>query len=98
MDEAQELLRTVLSRLEELSADVKGLRKEMGEVKGELAGLRVELKGEIADLRSELKGEIAGLRKELSERLFDVEVDVDLMKKRYLEQEREIEKLKRRQA
>ena len=35
------------------------------ELKGDIAGLRMDLKGESSDLRTELKGDIAGLRAEM---------------------------------
>ncbi len=70
----------------ERQPDIKGLRGEMGElrgemtrlgaVRGEMAELRTELRGEMADLRTELRGEMAELRTELKTEMADLRTEL----------------------
>lgn len=83
MDETQELLRVILGRLEEMSADLKGLRVKVD-------GLELKVDG--------LQGEVKEFRTDTNERLEKIEERMDYLFAKWGEHDEEIHKIKRRQV
>lgn len=97
MDETQQLLRAMISRLDEMGAELKGLRSEVTGLRTEVTGLRSEatgLRSEVTDLRSEVKE----FRGDTNVRLEKIEERLDYLAAKWMEHDEEIHRIRRRQA
>jgi|GEM_PF-2415311 len=95
MDEASDLLRAIMGRLDEMNAELKGLRVEVKELRVEVN----ELRAEVTELRAEvteLRAEVATLRVETNERLEKIEGRLDHYGLKWLEHDQQIDAVKRR--
>ena len=63
--QVQDLSTQILQFREELSADISGVTAAVGDLRGEIHGIRDELRGEMHGMRDELRGEMIGLHEEL---------------------------------
>ena len=88
MDEASDLLRAIMGRLDEMNAELKGLRVEVKELRVEVNELRAEV--------TELRAEVATLRVETNERLEKIEGRLDHYGLKWLEHDQQIDAVKRR--
>lgn len=112
VDETQDLLRAIMGRLDEMSAELKGvgvriqesetrLRGEMEGLRGEIQASETRLRGEMEGLRGEmegLRGELAALRADSNKRLESIEDRLDYFFAKWAEHDEALHKLKRRQA
>lgn len=85
--ETSELLKVVLARLEEMSAELKGLQVEVR------TGL-----GEVRTGLDEVRSELKEFRRDANERLEKIEERMDYMALKWTEHDEEIYKIKRRRS
>ncbi|MDF2630932.1 MAG: hypothetical protein K0R39_4763 [Symbiobacteriaceae bacterium] len=83
MEEVSVLLKAVLGGLDELRAQVGGMQNAMHRVEERLGGVEEGL---------------AALRRDVVERLDDIDDTLDYLESKYNAQEKEIHRLKRRDA
>lgn len=105
VDETQDLLRAIMGRLDEMSAELKGVGVRIQEsetrLRGEMEGLRGEIQASETRLRGEmegLRGELAALRADSNKRLESIEDRLDYFFAKWAEHDEALHKLKRRQA
>ena len=63
-------------KIAQMAAGFERTGREIGDLRREVGGLRIELKGDIEGLRTELKGDIKGLRTDLDGLRADVKADI----------------------
>ncbi|HLN65562.1 MAG TPA: hypothetical protein VK464_28895 [Symbiobacteriaceae bacterium] len=104
MDETKELLKAIMGRLEEMGAELKGLRLEVQGLGTQVEGLGTQVEGLSAgqkELRQDVQGlsaELKTFRNDANERLEKIEERLDHLGVKWLEHDAEILKIKRRQA
>lgn len=102
--ETQSLLRVLLARTGELSAEFKGMRHEIADLGGAITRLEGEMqqvKSDIADLKSDvtvLKTDLRILREESAQRYDSLDSRLEWLATTAMEHGADIMQLKRRQA
>lgn len=64
-DRLDDLVKTLDQRFDLAHDDIRGLRGEMAELRGEMNAFRSEMRGEMDAFRSEIRGEMAAFRSEV---------------------------------
>ena len=89
-DETQRLLRVVLGRLEELSAEFKGMKHEIAELSGAVA----KLQGDV----TKLQGDVTKLQGDVTKRFDAVDARLEWLASKTMDHDEAIFQLKRKQA
>jgi outer membrane murein-binding lipoprotein Lpp len=97
MDETKEILTAIIGRLEEMGADMKGMKAGISELKADVSQLKADVNQLKADV-SQLKADVETLKEgqiRMEERLDRIEANQEYFSAKWLEHDKEILRLKR---